>query len=108
MIISPGLLADVSDLSLELMVDRYENVLRDTMDILAAVKSRTIVLRPNAPWYNEDTGNEKRKRRRLEPGGWRSSRLESDRLSCYTKQKNCIIPRFSKTTPMTPGSSFDL
>ena len=61
MIISSGLLADVSDLSLELMVDRYDNVLRDTMDILAPVKSRTIVLRPNAPWYNEDIGNEKRK-----------------------------------------------
>ena len=61
MIISSGLLADVSDLSLELMVDRYDNVLRDTMDILAPVKSRTIVLRPNAPWYNENIGNKKRK-----------------------------------------------
>ena len=54
MIISSGLLADVvSDLSLELLVDRYDNVLRDTMDILTPVKSRTIVLRPNAPWYND-------------------------------------------------------
>ena len=34
MIISSGLLADVvSDLPLELLVDRYDNVLRDTMDI---------------------------------------------------------------------------
>ena len=72
MIISSGLLADVSDLSLELMVVRY-NVLRDTMDILAPVKFRTIVLRPNAPWYNEDIANEKRNRRRLERR-WRSSR----------------------------------
>ena len=85
MIISSGLLADMSDLPMELLVDRYDNVLRDTMDILAPVKSRTIVLRPNAPWYNEDIGNEKRKRRRLEPGRWRSSRLESDRLS-YLEQ----------------------
>ena len=67
------------------MVDRYDNVLRDTMDILAPVKSRTIVLRPNAPWYNENIGNEKTKRRRLESGRWRSSRLESDRLS-YIEQ----------------------
>ena len=74
------MLADVSDLSLELMVDRYDNVLRDTMDILAPFKSWTIVLRPNAPWYNEDIGNEKRKRRRLERK-WRCSRLESERLS---------------------------
>ena len=56
MIISPGLLADASDLPLEMLVDRYDNVLRDTMDILAPVKSRTIVLRPNPPWYNEDIG----------------------------------------------------
>ena len=68
MIISSGLLADVSDLSLELLVDRYDNVLRNTMDILAPVKSRTIVLRPNAPWYNENIGNERTKRRRLESG----------------------------------------
>ena len=85
MIISSGLSADVSDLSLELLVDRYDNFLRDTMDTLAPVKSRTIVLRPKTPWYNEDIGNEKRKRRRLEPGRWRSSRLESDRLS-YPEQ----------------------
>ena len=56
MIISSRLLADASDLPLELLVDRYDNVLRDTMDILAPVKSRTIVLRPNPPWYNEDIG----------------------------------------------------
>ena len=60
MIISSSLLADVSDLPPELLVDRYDNVLRDTMDILAPVKSRNIVPRPNAPWYNEDIGNEKR------------------------------------------------
>ena len=53
---------------LELLVDRYDNVLRNTMDILAPVKSRTIVLRPSSPWYYEDIDNEKRKRRRLEPG----------------------------------------
>ena len=70
------------------MVDRYDNVLRDTMDILAPVKSRTIVLRPNAPWYNEDIGNEKRKKRRLERRG-RSSRLESDRLS-YIEQCSVV------------------
>ena len=49
MIISSGLLADVSDLSLKWLVDRYDNVLRDTMGILAPVKSRTIVLRPKRP-----------------------------------------------------------
>ena len=56
MIISSGLLADISDLPLEFLVDRYYNVFRNTMDILAPVKSRTIVLRPNPPWYNENIG----------------------------------------------------
>ena len=90
MIISSGLLADISDLPLELLVDRYDNVLRDTMDILAPVKSRTIVLRPNAPWYNEDIDNRKRKLRRLVPSRWRSSRLESNRSLSYTEQCSVV------------------
>ena len=80
MIISSGLLADVSDLSLELLVDRYDNVLRNTMDILAPVKSRTIVLRPNAPWYNENIGNEKTKRRRLESVSYTHLTLPTKRI----------------------------
>ena len=60
------------------------------MDILAPVKSRTIVLRPNSPWYKEDIGNEKRKLRRLVPGRWRSSRLESDRSLSYTEQCSVV------------------
>ena len=63
-----------------MLVNRYDKVLRDIIDILAPVKSRIIVIGPNALWYNEDSGNEKRKRCRLERR-WRSSRLESDRLS---------------------------
>lgn len=88
MIISSGWLADVSDLPLELLVDMYNNVLHDTMDILAPVKPRTIVSRPNAPWYNEDIGNEKRKRRRLEHKG-HSSSFESDRVS-YIEQCSVV------------------
>ena len=84
MIISSGLLADVVSDPPGVAVDRYDNVLRDTMDILTPVKSRTIVLRPNAPWYNEDIGNEKRKRSWLERR-WCANRLESDRLS-YIEQ----------------------
>ena len=49
MIISSSLRTGVNDLPLELLVDRYDNVLRDIMDVLAPVKSRTIVLRSNTP-----------------------------------------------------------
>ena len=34
MIISAGLLADVSDIPFELLVDRYDNFLHNTMDML--------------------------------------------------------------------------
>ena len=104
MIISSGLLADVSDLPLELLVDRYDNALRDTMDILAPVKSRTIVLRPNAPWYNEDIGNEKRKLPRLVPSRWRSSRLESDRSLSYTEQCSVVNTMLYKAKELYDSS----
>ena len=46
------------------------------MDIVAPVKSRSIVVRPNAPWYNLDIGTEKRKQGSLKRR-WRSNRLVS-------------------------------
>ena len=52
----------------------YDETLRDAMDKIALMKSRTIVLRPDAPWYNEDITKQKRIRRRLERK-WRSSKL---------------------------------
>ena len=66
MIISSGLLADVSDLSLELMVDRYDNVLRD---ILTPVKSRTIVLRPNDPGITRTLAMRRRRGAGYSAGG---------------------------------------
>lgn len=101
MTISSGLLADVSDLPLELLVDMYDNVLHDTMDILAPVKPRTIVSRPNAPWYNEDIGNEKRKWRRLEHKG-HSSSFKSNRVS-YIEQCSVV-----KTMPYKAKESYYL
>lgn len=61
MIILLNLFVDVSDFFLELLVDRYDNVLCDIMDILVLVKFWNIVFCLNVLWYNEDIGNEKRK-----------------------------------------------
>ncbi|CAH3186607.1 unnamed protein product [Porites lobata] len=114
MIISSGLSADVSDLSLELLVDRYDNLLRDTMDTLAPVKSRTIVLRPNFPWYKEDIGNEKRKRRRLEPGRWRCSHFFTTKIERIREElvlrKSGLVhsPGLAKPTCLSRLSEFDL
>ena len=53
------------------------------MDIVAPVKSRSIFIRPNATWYNEDIGTDT-EWRRLERR-WRSSHFESGMLS-YVEQ----------------------
>ena len=49
--------------SLSALTIMYDETLRDAMDKLAPMKSRTIVLRPDAPWYNEDITKQKRIRR---------------------------------------------
>jgi len=63
---------------LSTLTSKYDEVLREAMDKLAPIKSRTIVLRSNVLWYNEDIAEQKRTRRRLERK-WRSSQLESDK-----------------------------
>lgn len=88
MISSSGLLDDKTSDSLESLVDKYDIVLRETLDKLAPLKSRTIVIRPNAPWYNEDIAAAKRERRKLERK-WRVGRLECDRLS-HLEQCNSV------------------
>ena len=66
----------------------YDETLRDAMDKIAPMKSRTIVLRYDAPWYNEDITKQKRIRRRLERK-WRSSKLESDKEN-YLRQCSVV------------------
>ena len=66
----------------------YDETLRDAMDKIAPMKSRTIVLRPDAPWYNEDITKQKRIRPRLERK-WRSSKLESDKEN-YLRQCSVV------------------
>ena len=58
------------------------------LDKLAPKRTRTIVIRPNAPWYNEEIAAQKRKRRRLERK-WRSTGLEIDRIN-YMEQCNVV------------------
>ena len=65
MIESSGLLDEVASESVESLPKEYDEVLCKVMDKLAPVKSRTIVIRPNVPWYNDEIANQKRKRQRL-------------------------------------------
>jgi len=66
--------------NLDSLVNNYDVVLRETLDKLAPAKSRTLVVRPDALWYNDDIADQKRKRRRLERK-WRSTKLELDRIN---------------------------
>ena len=59
---SSGLSDDCVWQSIESLAREYD----EGLDRLAPKRTRTIVIRPNAPWYNEEIAIQKRKRRRLE------------------------------------------
>ena len=66
------------DYDLPVLIDKYENTLKETLQKHAPLKRRLITIRPSSPWYNEKIGKEKRKRRKPE-SRWRTSGLCIDR-----------------------------
>ena len=66
MIIPTGLSDRCVSQCIESLAKEYDEVLCKALDKLAPKRTRTIVIRPNAPWYNEEFATQKRKRRRLE------------------------------------------
>ena len=88
MIGSSGLSDGCISQSVESLAKEYDEVLCKALDKLAPKRTRTIVIRPNAPWYNEEIATQKRKRRRLERK-WRSTGLETDRVN-YMEQCNVV------------------
>ena len=85
---SSGLLDECASQSIESLAREYDEVLCKALDRLAPKRTRTIVIRPNAPWYNEEIAIQKRKRRRLERK-WRSTGFEIDRVN-YLEQCNVV------------------
>jgi hypothetical protein len=61
--------------SLCALVDQYDRVLKDILQNHAPLKQRTVTVRPDAPWYNDDIRDAKRKRRKAERM-WRKTHLE--------------------------------
>ena len=59
-------------------VDQYETVLRDLLDTHAPLKRRTVILRPNAPWYSDNLREVKQLKRKCERKMLKSG-LEIDR-----------------------------
>ena len=66
MIIPTGLSDGCVSQCIESLAKEYDEVLCKALDKLAPKRTRTIVIRPNAHWYNEEIATHKRKRRRLE------------------------------------------
>ena len=54
---------DLESLSVEQLVDMYNNTLTCLVDKHAPVKERSVRLRQDTAWYNEDLRNEKRVKR---------------------------------------------
>ncbi len=47
------------DYYLPVLIDKYENTLKETLEQHAPQKRRIITLRPLSPWYNEEIGKKK-------------------------------------------------
>ena len=86
------------DYDLSVLIDKYENTLKETLQQHAPQKRRIITLRPLSPWYNEEIGQKKRNRRKLERR-WRASGLCIDR-QLYVKQCETVnaMIKNAKTT----------
>ena len=74
-------------------VDTFNTCLTAVIDKHAPTKTRTVIVRPHTPWYNDDLRSQKSLRRQLERK-WRKSGTESDRLAyCHQRQLvSSIIP----------------
>ena len=63
--------------NLDELVSHYNDGLRSLIDKHAPLRSKTILLRPNSPWYTEDLHDAKHLRRKLERK-WKRTKLTID------------------------------
>ena len=63
---------------LDCLVNRFNGVLRSLLDTHAPLKTKSIVMRPAAPWFSQEIMTQKRVRRRLERR-WRRSKHFTDK-----------------------------
>ena len=73
---------------LEELLLSYNKTLIAVLDKHAPVKTRTIVMRPQVPWYTDEIRQAKRERRKAERR-WRLSKLDSD-LAVFKVKRNAV------------------
>ena len=96
---------DVEKVSIEESINLYESSLTELFDDLCPLKARTITLRENSPWYNDDIRAAKQLRRKLERK-WRRSRLATDR-QLYEHQRQVVIQLMEKAKTDFYSSAVD-
>ncbi|CAB4021807.1 Hypothetical predicted protein, partial [Paramuricea clavata] len=73
---------------LDKLVDCYNTTLTDLLDHHAPLKTKTVTVRPQVPWYSEEVRVAKRERRRAERK-WRSSGTAAD-FESFKRKKNRV------------------
>ena len=76
------------EVDLEKRTVQYNSVLTRLLDIHAPLVTRSITLRPNAPWFNDGHRESKRLKRRYERR-WRKTGLEVDKIAFYDQCRAC-------------------
>ena len=70
------------------LVDCYNTTLADLLERHAPLKTKTVTVRPQVPWYSEEIREAKRERRRSERK-WRSTRSAAD-FEMFKRKKNPV------------------
>lgn len=73
---------------LDELVSCYHNTLQVAMDTHAPERTKTIVVRPRVPWYNDKIRQAKRARRRAEKK-WRRTKSQED-LAFFKVKRNAV------------------
>ena len=86
---------------LDKLVDCYNTTLADLLDHHAPLKTKTVTVRPQVPWYSEEVRVAKRERRRAERK-WRSSGTAAD-FESFKRKKNRVthLLRVAKSAFLT-------
>ena len=80
--------------SLDELVSCYDETLKATLDKHAPLLTKTVVVRPRVPWFNEEIREAKRERRGAEKK-WRKTKNAVD-LTIFKVKRNAVVSLMNK------------